>query len=65
MQLLRQSGNPKALFNSMIMSNPQLKQASDLVNGTYNGDGKSAFYDAARAKGMTDEQIEQFISALR
>lgn len=65
LQALRQSNNPTAMMQTMLMSNPQLKQAADLVNNTYHGDGKAAFYDAARAKGMNDQQIEDFLKALQ
>jgi hypothetical protein len=46
-------------------NNPQLQEAVNTINQTYNGDGKAAFYDAARAKGMSDQQIEEFIQALQ
>lgn len=47
------------------MTNPQFKQAVDTINNQYGGDGKAAFYDAARAKGMNDQQIEEFLKALQ
>ena len=62
--MLKASNNPNAVFNSLLMSNPQLKQMNDLVKNSYNGDGQAAFYDAARAKGMNDEQIKEFLNTL-
>lgn len=65
MAALRQSSNPTAMMNNMLMNNPQFKQAADTINNQYNGDGRAAFYDAARAKGMNDQQIEEFLKALQ
>lgn len=65
MQALKQSNNPTAMMNSMLMNNPQFKQAADTISNQYGGDGKAAFYDAARAKGMNDQQIEEFLKALQ
>ena len=65
MAALRQSSNPMAMMNTMLMNNPQLKQTADIINNQYGGDGKAAFYAAARAKGMNDQQIEEFLKALQ
>ena len=60
---LKNSQNPQGMFNSMLMSNPALKQANDLIQSS-GGDGKATFYAEARKKGMNDQQISEFLSAL-
>lgn len=65
MQALRQSSNPQAMVSNLMQSNPQFRQAANLVNDIYKGDGRAAFYAEARAKGMSDQQIEEFIRALQ
>lgn len=60
---LKASQNPQGMFNSMLMSNPALKHANDQIQSS-GGDGKAAFYAEARKKGMNDQQISEFLSAL-
>lgn len=56
MNLVRNSGNPQAMLNQMAMSNPQIKDAMDLI-GKYDGDGKRAFYALAKEKNQNPEEI--------
>lgn len=49
----------------MMAQNPLLNQTMKTVNENYGGDAKAAFYSIARQKGMSDQQIEQFVSQLR
>lgn len=64
MNAIQNSQNPQGMFNSMLASNPKIKQAQDLIN-QYGGDGRAAFYAAARQKGMTDQQIAEFLNTLQ
>ena len=56
MNIVRSSGNPQAMLQSMIQSNPQLKQVMDIVNKS-GGDPKTAFYKMAEEKGVDPEEI--------
>ena len=47
----------------MAMSNPQLQTAFQTMSTAK--DPKEAFYAAARAKGLTDEQIQNGLTALQ
>ena len=56
MALARNSANPNAAIQQMLMTNPQYRQAMDLVNQN-GGDVKAAFYSYARQTGMDPEQV--------
>ena len=60
-----QSSNPNAMLQNLMLTNPQIKQAAEMISSQYNGDGQAAFYAAARAKGMSDQQIEEFLKAIK
>ena len=60
---VRQSANPQQLLESMMRSNPQVQQTVQALNSM--NDPKEFFYQQARAKGMSDEQIEEFLNRLR
>lgn len=62
---LSKSANPQGMFSAMCAQNPTLKQVSDLINAQYNGNGEQAFYAVARQKGMNDQQINEFLQALK
>lgn len=53
------------LIEQLKSTNQQFKQTYDMVQSLYNGDGKKAFMTAAKAKGMTDDQINQFLAQLK
>lgn len=53
------------LIEQLKATNPQFKQTMDMVQQLYNGNGEKAFMDAAHAKGMTDQQIKDFLDSLR
>lgn len=63
MNALRSSANPQGMFNSMLSQNPALRQAQQVASQF--ADPKTAFYATARQKGMTDQQISDFLDALR
>ena len=56
MNLLKNSGNPQALFSQMISQNPQMKQVMDYVNQN-GGNAKDAFYKMANEKGVNPDDI--------
>lgn len=58
--MLRSANNPQAMIQSMAQSNPQMKQAIEIVN-KYGGDPKTAFYKLAEEKGVDPEQVLSMI----
>lgn len=56
MGMINGSQNPTAMMNSMMQSNPQLKQAMDLINQS-GGDPRKAFYSLAEQKGVNPQDI--------
>ena len=56
MNMIRAAGNPQAMINQMISSNPQMKQAMDLIN-QHGGDPMKAFYAEAERRGVDPQQI--------
>ena len=56
MQMMRSAGNPQAMLNQMMMSNPQIKQAMDFVKAS-GGDPKAAFYRLAAERGVNPQDI--------
>ena len=61
MQMVRSSGNPQAMLQSMAMGNPQLRQALDMIQRS-GGDPQKAFYALCEQKGVDPQQI---LSALK
>ncbi len=51
------------MVQQMAMSNPAVKAAYDQIQKN-GGDGKTAFLNAAKAKGLTDEQIQNGLNEL-
>lgn len=59
-----QKGDTSQIVNSLMQSNPDFAKAVNTV--VQNGyDGKSVFYEAARSKGMNDEQITEFLTQVK
>ena len=54
--MVRAAGNPQAMLNQMMQSNPQMKQVMDVVNQN-GGDPKRAFYAMAQQKGVNPDEI--------
>ena len=48
--------NPQLMLNQLMTSNPQLKQAMDIINQS-GGDPKKAFYVLAEQKGVDPNEI--------
>ena len=56
MQMMRSAGNPQAMINQMMMTNPQMKQALDFIKAS-GGDPKAAFYRLAEQRGINPQDI--------
>lgn len=56
-----QSANPQQMFSQMLASNPNAKNAMDLINQYGNGDPKAAFmnYMSAQGKQAVGQAIMQ------
>lgn len=55
-QAFKCAGNPQAMLNQMLQTNPQIKQAMDFVKAS-GGDPKAAFYRLAEQKGINPQAI--------
>lgn len=60
---LNQTGNPKELMTKLAAQNPAFSQIKTLVDAA-GGDYRAAFFNAAKAKGYTDEQVSTMVSQL-
>lgn len=59
-----QKGNAEQVVNGLMQQNPEFAKAvRSVVQNGY--DGKATFYEAARAKGMSDDQINNFLSQVK
>lgn len=59
-----QRGNAEQVVNGLMLQNPDFAKAvKSVVQNGY--DGKATFYEAARAKGMNDDQINEFLSQVK
>ena len=56
MQAFRSAGNPQAMLNQLIQTNPQMKQVMDFVKASGN-DPKAAFYRLAEQRGINPQDI--------
>lgn len=54
--MVRNSGNPMGMLQNIAMQNPRFQQAMQYAN-MFNGDAKSAFYNAAQQKGIDPNSI--------
>jgi hypothetical protein len=61
MNTLKGINNPSAMLNQFASSNPQLKQAINLVNNS-GGDPKKCFYQLAEQMGVDPNDV---LSALK
>ena len=53
------------MLQKIAKDNPQVIDTMNVINKMYNGDGRAAFMAAAKRKGMTDQQIEDFLKAIK
>ena len=53
---MKSMGNPQAMLNQLMQSNPQMQQVMELVNQS-GGDPKAAFYKKAEEMGVNPDEI--------
>ena len=53
---VRTAGNPQAMMDQMLRSNPNYSRALELVRQN-NGDAQKAFYDLANQYGVNPNEI--------
>lgn len=63
-EIVKTSSNPKAMLESMARSNPQLNDILKALSSNKIS-AKDMFYETAKQKGMSDHDIETFLSSLR
>ena len=63
--MIKSAANPNAMLQQMAAQNPEIMKTMNYVNSAYNGNGEQAFMAEAKAKGMNDQQIKDFLSALQ
>lgn len=63
-EIVRTSSNPKSMLTMMANSNPELRKVMDALSSN-NSSPRDLFYKAAREKGMSDSDIEKFLSTLK
>ena len=56
MGMVKNAGNPQAMMNQLIQSNPQMGQVMQLINQS-GGDPQKAFYAACQQKGVDPNEI--------
>ena len=56
MTMMRNASNPQAMLQSLINSNPQMKQVMNMVQQA-GGNPKTAFYNLAKEKGVNPDEI--------
>lgn len=56
LNMVKASGNPRAMLYQIAQTNPQMRQTLDFVNRS-GGDPKSAFYKMAEQQGVNPEDI--------
>ena len=59
--MVKNAGNPQAMMNQLIQSNPQMGQVMNLVQ-RYGGDPQKAFYALAQQKGVNPDEILSMLS---
>ena len=59
--MLKNAGNPQALFRQMMANNPQMQEIQKMIDQN-GGDPKTAFYKLAQDKGVDPNEI---INALK
>ena len=61
-KMVQASSNPQQMLQQMALNNPQVQAAYQTMSAAK--DPKAAFYAAARAKGLTDEQIQNGLETI-
>lgn len=60
MNILQCAGNPEVALQSILATNPQLREYVQIINNN-GGDYRKAFYDLAAQKGVNPEEILNLI----
>lgn len=63
-EIVKTSSNPKMMLESMARSNPELQNILTALSSNQTNP-KDMFYMKAKEKGMSDTEIEQFLSSLK
>ena len=61
---VKTSNNPKETLLGMAQTNQDITKAINLIN-QHGGDGQQALVQQAKSLGMTDEQINSYITSLK
>lgn len=61
MMMLQNSGNPMAMMQSLARQNPMLGRAMAMGEGKSPVQMKETVRNLARQRGMSDEQLSQFL----
>lgn len=56
MNTIRSAGNPQAMMQNMLSSNPRYKPVMDLIRQN-GGDAKQAFYSVCQQKGINPQDV--------
>ena len=56
MSMVKSSGNPQAMLNQLVQSNPQLQQVMATIQ-QYGNDPQRAFYALAQQKGIDPQAV--------
>ena len=54
--VLKSSGNPQAMLNQLIQTNPNMQQVMEIIR-QYGGDADRAFLEIAKQKGIDPQEI--------
>ena len=54
--MVKSAGNPQAMLNQLMQTNPQMKQVMEIVQ-QYGGNAEKAFYALAEQKGINPQEI--------
>ena len=63
-EIVKTSSNPKGMLEMMANSNPELKQIMTALSSN-NTSPRDLFYSKAKEKGMSDQEIDDFLKSLK
>lgn len=62
---IKNATDPNTMLQQFVNNNPGARNAMDYINNSFNGNGEQALRSVAKAKGMTDQQIDEYIKQCR
>lgn len=62
MAMLQNSGNPMQMLTQMAQQNPMMGRAMQMGQGKNEAQLKETVRNLAKQRGMSDEQLNQFLS---